>query len=375
MPTSDIPADPRLSVSTLTQEGSNVSHHKIRALVVDDSVFMRTVLKGALSSAQNIEVIGTAQNGNEALEKIEALKPDVITLDIEMPGLTGLEVLERVMKKNPLPVVMVSTKTQEGAEMTFQALELGAVDYVAKPLADKNASLAGFRNKVVRAVETAFASNRSRLGTTAATRVMRPSTKDIRTDTVVAIGISAGGPATLHKLIPKLPQEFPPIVLTQHMPADFTGPFAKRLCEESELEVREAKAGDELKPGLLLIAPGSCHLKVLKQGARYVVQLDDGPKVSGFRPSVDVLFDSVARAFKDNAIGLVMTGMGCDGAEGIKSLRKAGAKTLAQDQESSVVYGMPKAAAATGCVDRIVSLAEIPDAIARCLAPATTVQG
>jgi len=333
---------------------------------------MRTILRGALSSAPNIEVIGTAQNGNEALEKIEKLKPDVVTLDIEMPGLTGLEVLERVMKKNPLPVVMVSTKTQEGAEMTFQALELGAVDYVAKPLADKNASLGGFRQKVVTAVETAFASNRARLGATAEARVMRPGVRDIRTDTVVAIGISAGGPATLHKLIPKLPKQFPPIVLTQHMPADFTGPFAKRLNDESELEVREAKAGDELKPGLLLIAPGSAHLKVSMKGSREVVRLDDGPKVSGFRPSVDVLFESVAKTFKDNAIGLVMTGMGCDGAEGIKALKKVGAQTFAQDQESSVVYGMPKAAAATGCVDHIVSLAEIPNAIASRLARSTT---
>jgi two-component system, chemotaxis family, protein-glutamate methylesterase/glutaminase len=349
-----------------------VPEQKIRALVVDDSIFMRTILKGALSSTTNIEVIGTAQNGNEALEKIEKLKPDVVTLDIEMPGLTGLEVLERVMKKKPLPIVMVSTKTQKGAEMTFQALELGAIDYVAKPLADKSASLAGFRQKVVAAVEAAFASNRARLGAASTTRIMRPCVKDIRTDTVVAIGISAGGPATLHKLIPTLPKHFPPIVLTQHMPADFTGPFAQRLSDESELEVREAKKGDQLKPGLLLLAPGSAHMTVLKQGSRYVIQLDDGPKVSGFRPSVDVLFNSVAEAFKDNAIGLIMTGMGCDGSDGIKSLRKVGAQTLAQDQESSVVYGMPKAAAATGCIDRIVSLAEIPDAIAKCLAPVKT---
>ncbi len=346
-----------------------MTDQKIRALVVDDSVFMRTVLKSALSSAPNIEVIGTAQNGNEALEKIEQLKPDVITLDIEMPGLTGLEVLERLMKKNPLPVVMVSTKTQKGAELTFQALELGAVDYVAKPLADKSASLASFRQKVVNAVEAAFASNRSHLGSKGVARIMRPSVKDIRLDTVVAIGISAGGPATLHKLIPKLPKHFPPIVLTQHMPADFTGPFAKRLNQESELEIQEAKGGEQLKPGLLLIAPGAAHLKVIKQGSIYITTLDDGPKVSGFRPSVDVLFNSVAKAFNENAIGLVMTGMGCDGADGIRALRAQGAQTLSQDQDSSVVYGMPKAAAATGCIDRVVSLAEIPDAIARCLAP------
>lgn len=349
-----------------------MSVHRIRTLVVDDSVFMRTVLRSALSNSPNIEVVATAQNGIEALEKIKSLKPDVLTLDIEMPGLTGLEVLERVMKTDPMPIVMVSTKTQKGAVMTFQALELGAVDYVAKPLADKNASLGGFRDKVVRAVETAFASNRSRLASTGGTHIMRPSTNNIRTDAVIAIGISAGGPATLHKLIPKLPQRFPPVVLTQHMPADFTGPFAKRLNEESELEVREASSGDELRPGLLLLAPGSAHLKVVKQEAHHVAHLDDGPKVSGFRPSVDVLLTSVAETFRDNAIGLVMTGMGCDGAEGIKALRRVGAQTMAQDKESSVVYGMPKAAADTGCVDQVVSLAEIPNALAKCLAASPT---
>ena len=340
----------------------------IRTLVVDDSVFMRTVLKNALSRSPDIEVIGSAQNGREALDRIQELKPDVVTLDIEMPGLTGLEVLERVMKSDPLPVVMVSTKTQEGAQMTFDALDLGAVDYVAKPLADRQASLQGFQEKVIRAVRSAFASNRKRIGRGDPTRVIRPRSCPLRTDgIVVAIGISAGGPATLHKLIPNIPSPFPPIVLTQHMPADFTGPFAKRLDAIAAIAVKEAEEGDELLPSRLLIAPGSRHLRVGRRGKGACAVLDGGPKVSGFRPSVDVLFTSVAETFGCNAIGLVMTGMGSDGADGVRAMKKAQAHTLSQDQESCIVYGMPKAAFETGCVDRVVSLAEIPEVLVQAL--------
>ncbi len=344
----------------------------IRVLVVDDSVFMRTVLKSALGRATDIEVIGSAQNGQEALKKIEELKPDVVTLDIEMPGLTGLDVLDRIMPTKPLPVVVVSTKTQAGAKMTFEALDKGAVDYVAKPLADKNASLKGFQDKVIAAVRAAFASNRSKLGKGAESKIIRPRTCEVRTEgIVVAIGISAGGPATLHKMIPLIPANFPPIVLTQHMPADFTGPFAKRLDASSQITVKEAEQGDELIPGRMLLAHGGKHLRVIKKLGRLVADLGDGPKVSGFKPSVDVLFESVTKACGANVIGLVMTGMGTDGANGIKILKEAGATTLSQDQESSIVYGMPKAAFETGCIDKVLSLAQIPDTLVRLLSQAT----
>lgn len=340
----------------------------IRTLVVDDSVFMRAMLKKALSRAANIEVIGSAQNGTEALKKIGDLKPDVVTLDIEMPGLSGLDVLERVMKDAPIPIVMVSTKTQEGAEMTFQALELGAVDYVAKPLADKSASLQRFQEKVVHAVETAFKANRHRLGGMGKRKILRPRAATIDTaDRVVAIGISAGGPATLHELLPMFPKDFPPVVLAQHMPAGFTAPFAERLNRTAAIEIKEAASRDVLEPGRLYLAPGDRHLRIVKQGATMRLMLDKGAKMSGFRPSVDVLFHSVAATFGDRAIGLVMTGMGSDGAQGIRDLRAAGAKTLAQDCESSIVFGMPKAAADTGCVDQVVALAEIPDILVRLL--------
>lgn len=340
----------------------------IRVLVVDDSVFMRTMLKSALSDAEDIEVIGTAQNGNEGLVKIAALKPDVVTLDVEMPGLDGLGVLERVMKESPLPIIMVSTKTQEGAKTTLDALQLGAVDYVAKPLGDKSSTLGSFRSNVVRAVRAASQSNRARLGKSA--RVVRAAApvSDVPPDTIVAIGISAGGPATLHQMIPAIPKEFPPMVITQHMPADFTGPFAERMNAVAKGQVKEASANDELTAGRVLIAPGGQHLRVVRRGGRLVAKLDQGPKVAGFRPSVDVLFESVASAVGSRAIGVVMTGMGCDGSVGVRLVKEGGGTTISQDRESSVVYGMPKAAFDTGCIDRVVCLEEIPSVIAEALA-------
>lgn len=339
----------------------------IRVLIIDDSVFMRSMLKSALSGTEGIEVIGTAQNGSEGLAKIQSLNPTVVTLDIEMPGMDGLEVLERVMKGNPLPIVMVSTKTQEGAEATLKALRLGAVDYVAKPLGEKSATLESFRRKVVLAVETAAASNQRTLGRKPATILPPEPTADFPPGAVVAIGISAGGPATLHEMIPTIPASFPPIVLTQHMPGGFTKPFAKRLNSESMLNVKEAEEGDVLSPGKLLIAPGNIHLRIKKSGSKMKATLDKGPKVSGFRPSVDVLFESVATTVGPLAVGVIMTGMGCDGSVGVRLFKKHGGPTIAQDKATSIVYGMPKAAFETGCIDQVVSLQKIPTTISTVL--------
>lgn len=335
----------------------------IRVLIVDDSVFMRGMLKGAMEDVADIEVIGTAMNGNDGLKKIESLNPDVVTLDVEMPGLTGLQVLEQVMKKRPTPVVMVSTKTQKGAAITLEALQLGAVDYVAKPLGEKSATLQSFREDVLNAVRAAAASNRSRLGMKDAAVSAAAGFVGTPPDVIVAIGISAGGPATLHKFIPAIPQDFPPIVVTQHMPADFTGPFCKRLNDVANLSVKEAETGDVLRPGTLHLAPGAFHMKVEKRSGRFRIVLDDGPKVSGFRPSVDVLFTSLAEAAGDRVVAIVMTGMGNDGSIGIQRLKERGAITLAQDQASSIVYGMPKAAFDTGAVDRQVALRDVPAAL------------
>lgn len=336
----------------------------IRVLIVDDSVFMRGMLKSAMEGAADIEVIGTAMNGNDGLKKIQSLKPDVVTLDFEMPGLTGLEVLEQVMKSRPIiPVVMVSTKTQKGAKITLEALQLGAVDYVAKPLGEKSATLQSFREDVLNAVRAAAASNRSRIGKKEEAVVEARGFKGAPPNVVVAIGISAGGPATLHKFVPAIPQDFPPIVVTQHMPADFTGPFCKRLNEVAKVTVKEAETGDELLPGTLHLAPGGRHMKIEKHIGKLRVVLDDGPKVAGFRPSVDVLFGSLAEVAGNRVVAIVMTGMGCDGSVGIRQLKEKGAITLAQDQASSIVYGMPKAAFETGAVDRQVALRDVPSAL------------
>ncbi len=344
----------------ITKHGSDNKTKTIRALVVDDSVFMRAMLRNALEQSENIDVVGTAQNGQEALTKIAKLSPDVITLDVEMPGLSGLDVLRKIMEDDPRPVVMVSTKTQQGAKETVEALEIGAVNFVAKPLTGSNITIEGFQKHVVETVKAAHCANRSRLGSLSAA-IARPVHTSTPTDSIViAIGISAGGPATLHRLLPALPDTLPPILITQHMPADFTGPFADRLNKQCSLSVKEASEGDALVPGRILLAAGNRHLRLKRRGGRAVASLDNGPKISGFRPSVDALFGSVAKVFGARAIGLVLTGMGCDGADGVRDLKQAGASTAAQDQATSVVFGMPKEAAKTGCVDRVVSLEEIP---------------
>ena len=319
-----------------------------------------------------MEVIGTAQNGHDGIAKIKSLKPDVVTLDVEMPGLDGLGVLKIVMKDCPLPIVMVSTKTQKGAHETLEALRLGAVECVAKPLGDESSTLQTFSDDVIAAVRTAAASNRKTLGRKAGVVKLAPTAGSFAPDALVAIGISAGGPATLHEMIPAFPAEFPPIIITQHMPADFTGPFAARLGEISKVKVSEARHEAEIKPGCLIIAAGDRHLRVVRRGSKLVTLVEKGPKVAGFRPSVDVLFESVAATVGSKAVGVVMTGMGLDGSAGIKQLKTAGAYTIAQDKSTSVVFGMPKAAFDTGCIDKVAALQDIPTAVANalCLQPA-----
>ena len=341
-----------------------MKHKPVRVLIVDDSVFMRSMLRGALERTDGIEVIDTAQNGTLGLKKILATKPDVVTLDIEMPGMSGLEVIDRVMKECPTAIVVVSTKTQAGAKTTLDALERGAVDFVAKPLADKNARIESFREKVVRAVLAAAASNRCSLVRRVAPGEIGEIGSDVPLDAVVAIGISAGGPQTLHQIMPAFPRHFPPIVISQHMPADFTKPLADRLNAECQIEVKEATHRSELIAGTALIAPGNTHLRVTARGSKLVVEISKGPKVSGFRPSVDVMFDSLASVCPERTVAIVMTGMGTDGASGLKRLKEKGAHTLAQDKASSVIFGMPKAAFETGCVDRVVALPRIPRALA-----------
>jgi len=341
----------------------------IRVLVVDDSAIIRSLLRHGLSQHPQIEVVGTANDGLDALTKIKSLRPDVVTLDVEMPRLNGLGVLKRVVGKAPVSFVMVSTLTQAGAQITFEALEMGALDYVAKPQAASKTGMPEFRKQLIeKVINAARARKRGRRPSVSGGRGTAPTLppNTIR-GWVVAIGISCGGPQTLHQMLPSFPSDFVPIVLTQHMPPEFTAAFAKHLDAACAMKVCEARDGQPIEQGTILVAPGSHHLRVVRQGARLVAKLDGGPLVSGHRPSADVMLDSVAKACGPRAVGVVMTGMGRDGAKGMVAMHEAGAHAVAQDAATSYVYGMPKAAAESGHVDQVVPLPKIPAIIARVL--------
>ncbi len=344
-----------------------MGNRKKKIVIVDDSVFMRTMLKLAINKRPDLEVVGVGENGEQGLELIRSMRPHAVTLDIEMPGLTGLEVLERLGKSNKTPIVVVSTKTKKGANITVQALERGAFTCVAKPVAAVGGtSMEAFQCEVVDALESSLASNSKALDTIGQIAATTQSKSDPAM--IGAIGISAGGPATLHKIIHALPVTFPAMVLTQHMPADFVPAYVTRLDEMCPMKIKLAADRDVLRPGQILIAPGTHHLRVVKAGSQFRVALDDGPKVSGFKPSVDVMFGSLAECAGANVVSLVMTGMGFDGANGTKLLKSAGAYCMAQDEKTSIVYGMPKAAIGTKCVDKIVALQNIPAALEKAFA-------
>ncbi len=340
---------------------------RIRVLIVDDSPMIRAILRSGLAAHPQIEVVGAAADGLDALAQIKALRPDVVTLDIEMPRLNGLGVLERVAGKAPVSFVMVSTLTQAGAQITFEALRKGAADYVAKPQAGSRTGLPEFKEqlaaKIVAAARLKGRRTWARAGVAPSCTPALPPT-GVR-GWVVGIGVSCGGPQTLYELLPAFPSDFVPILITQHMPVQFTGPFARHLDTLCAMNVREAQAGEPLESGTILIAPGDSHLCVARRGLQVVTALDSGPLISGHRPSVDVMFKSLAKVCGARTIGVVLTGMGRDGAEGSVTLHQAGAWTVAQDEETSFVYGMPKAAAATGAVDHVVPLPQIPATLAR----------
>lgn len=341
----------------------------IRVLVVDDSPLVRRLIREALTGHARMEVIGEAQDGLEALKQIAVLRPDVVTLDIEMPRLDGLGVLRRAAGRLPLSFVMVSTLTQTGAQITFEALNLGAFDYVTKPQDATKAARPAFQRQLqLKVIAAAMARGKPRqLCASSSTPAAPTWTPGTAGGSVVAIGISCGGPPTLYKLLPAFPKNFAPILITQHMPPAFTGPFAQHLDRVCQMNVREAQEGDFVAPGTILIAPGDRHLKLVSRGQQLVVRLDGGPPVSGHRPSADAMFSSLAQVCPTRTVAVVMTGMGRDGASGLAQLAQAGATTLAQDEASSYVYGMPKAAAATGHVHEITSLDQMAAAIARCL--------
>jgi two-component system chemotaxis response regulator CheB len=336
----------------------------VRVLIVDDSALMRKLLSEMLRSSPELEVVGTARDGEEALTLVEALRPDVVTLDVEMPGLSGLEVLPRLLEIARIPVIMVSTWTKEGADTTLEALELGAVDFLAKPDRSRFPELRNARDLLVEKVLTASGSRlrapRSRGAAVAPGGGTRASTAGRTPRKCVVLGISTGGPQTLTRIVSELEPPLPPILVVQHMPATFTRVFAARLDRRCRVEVREAAEGLRVEPDQILIAPGGRQLRLVGRPPMVRVALDDGPPVSGHKPSVDVLFRSAAEAFGPEAVGVLMTGMGRDGVDGCLSILQAGGTTLGQDEASSIIYGMNKAAFEAGAIRQQFSADELP---------------
>jgi two-component system, chemotaxis family, protein-glutamate methylesterase/glutaminase len=337
----------------------------IKVLVVDDSAIVRKIFTQELSKCEDIEVVGTAPDPYVARDKIVRLRPDVITLDIEMPRMDGLSFLRKLMKYYPIPTIIVSSLTQKNSEIALEAIECGAVEVLAKPggaysVGDMSIHLADKIRAAAQARMLPPASKSS--GLVAPERVLFSSLK-CTSHKIVAIGASTGGTEALKSVLTQLPPNSPGILVVQHMPPNFTRAFADRLNQLSKIEVREARDGDAVLPGLALIAPGNYHMLLARNGARYCVEVKDGPLVCHQRPSVDVLYHSVARYAGPNALGVIMTGMGRDGAAGMLKMRETGAHTIAQDEASCVIFGMPKEAIRLGGAEYIFSLQEIPSAI------------
>lgn len=345
---------------------------KIRVLTVDDSALMRQVLATLLSKDPEIEVVGSAPDPYIAREKIKSLNPDVITLDVEMPKMDGLTFLEKLMRGHPMPVVMVSSLTEAGCQTTLRALELGAVDFITKPKIDLREGMEEVAQDLISKVKAAAqAKVRSKGGggrgeaEPQASRVLSLTSSSMikTTDTIIAIGASTGGTEAVKEVLMALPPNTPPVLITQHMPERFTKTWADRMNTLCCISVKEAEDGDSVSPGHALVAPGSYHMTLVRSGARYSVRINQDPPVNRHRPSVDVLFDSVAQYAGANTIGVILTGMGGDGAKGMLSMKRAGAYTIAQDEASCVVFGMPKEAIKLGGVDKVLPLSEIPAAI------------
>jgi two-component system chemotaxis response regulator CheB len=346
---------------------------KVRVLVIDDSALMRKLIPKILSRDPEIDVVGTAMDGNFGLKKIEELRPDVVTLDLEMPRMDGMETLRQLTRKHRLPVIVVSAHSVNGAAATFKALSLGAFDFVPKPFDASQARMDGISEQLTAKVKAAahFGIPRNRLTVPEDFRPQKPVQRPSKAPTkVVAIGISTGGPNALQYLLSQLPGNFPgAIVVVQHMPEGFTDLFARRLHECCAIDVKEAHSGDVLLAGRALICPGNRHMRVKRMPLGDVVVLGDDDKVNGHRPSVDVLFRSVAHEFRVNAMGLLMTGMGEDGADALGEIKTAGGLTVAQDEHSCVVFGMPKAAIERGHATRVVSLEALANLLIRYCTP------
>ncbi|WIF94658.1 protein-glutamate methylesterase/protein-glutamine glutaminase [Caminicella sporogenes] len=351
---------------------------KIRVLVVDDSAFMRKVLSDIISTNENIEVVGTARNGKEAIEKIADLKPDVVTLDVEMPVMDGLMALKQIMRKNPVPVLMLSSLTKEGADATIKALQYGAVDFIPKPSSIFKINADDVKNQLIEKILVASKVNltkhtviHSKIFTSRKKDIKSVSNLNIKTNNfkkIVAIGTSTGGPRALQAVLPNIPKDIDAsFLIVQHMPPGFTKSLADRLNSISEINVKEAEDNDVLLAGHAYIAPGDYHMKLIREGMSYKIKLSKEPPVSGHRPSVDYMIDSIAKLNISNVIGVILTGMGSDGANGLKNLKDNNGFIIAQDEETCVVFGMPKAAIKLGIVDVVAPIDKISEEIIKAM--------
>ncbi|MCU7835516.1 MAG: chemotaxis response regulator protein-glutamate methylesterase [gamma proteobacterium symbiont of Taylorina sp.] len=346
---------------------------KVKVLIIDDSALIRQLLREILSSDAGIEVVGTAADPLIAREKIKKFSPDVLTLDIEMPKMDGITFLKNLMRLRPMPVVMISTLTEAGAGVTLEALEIGAIDFISKPKVDVADKLQEYAADIINKVKTASVARvRSLADTTSKVKpgvevkhsadsvlLKRTTRVEKTTEKIIAIGSSTGGTEAIKEILIRLPANTPAIVISQHIPAAFSGPFAKRMDVCSAMNVCEARDGEQVLPGHVYIAPGSHHLIIEKNASGYVCRLSDGPKVNRHKPSVDVMFRSVSQNAGQNAVGAILTGMGDDGARGLKEMQDVGSATIAQDEKTSVVWGMPGEAVKRGGVDHILPLEQI----------------
>jgi two-component system chemotaxis response regulator CheB len=337
----------------------------IKVLVVDDSALMRALLTEIINGAPDLEVVGAAPDPMAAREMIKTLNPDVLTLDVEMPRMDGLEFLDRLMRLRPMPVIMISSFTAAGSEVTLKALELGAVDYLAKPRAENISMLQDYAEDIrdkIRAASSARVRSTARAAVPPAPTFVHAKgsfSSRLLAETVIAIGASTGGTEAIKDVLGSLPEEMPPIVMVQHMPDTFTPSFARRLDSLSKLTVIEARGGERLHPGMAYLAPGHSHMRVRKSAGGFILELSREEPVNRHRPAADVLFRSVAEQVRHNGLGVILTGMGKDGAQGLLAMRQAGAWNIGQDQASCVVYGMPREAAEIGALDEVASLGDI----------------
>ena len=334
----------------------------IKVLVVDDSALIRSLLGEIIHQAPGLELVGAAPDAYVAKDMVMKLRPDVITLDIEMPKVDGLTFLDKLMKARPTPVLMISTLTEKGADATIRSMELGAIDFIAKPKIDVANSIGEYQQEIIEKIKMAAKATPKKRASTPQNIQSIPISYS-GTETIVGIGASTGGTEAIRQVLEQLSPAFPATVITQHMPPSFTKSFAQRLDSICKVNVHEAQGGERILPGNVYIAPGDKHMEIVKSGADYRTRLVDGPLVSGHKPAVDVMFESLAKVVGKNAVATILTGMGKDGAKGLLALKQSGAITMAQDEASCVVYGMPRVAVEIGATKHIIPLGKMSKAL------------